>query len=136
MNPLLRTVAAAMGLTVCIAIAVIPAFAHHSVAMFDNSKTVTLKGTVKQFQWVNPHAIIWVEAEGVNGDKPKLWAVELASPGVLTRNGWTKRSFSAGDKVTVDVGPLRDGMPGGFFKKATLLGTGQVLVYSLQPESK
>ena len=128
--------ATAIGLALAFIAAAAPAFAHHSVAMFDNSKTVTLKGTVKEFAWVNPHVLIWVDAVTDNGDKPQLWAVELASPGVLTRNGWTKRSLNPGDKVSVDVGPLRDGKPGGFFKKVTLADTGQVLTYSLQPQEK
>jgi hypothetical protein len=110
-----------------------PAFAHHSVAMFDGSRTITLKGTVKEFQWVNPHVLIWVNAEGENGDPPRLWGVELSSPGVLTRNGWSKRSLKVGDKVSIDVAPLRDGKPGGLFRKATLSDTGQVLTYRLQP---
>jgi len=108
------------------------AFAHHSVAMFDNSKTLTLKGTVKIFDWVNPHVILWIDVPGAAGEKPQTWAVELASPGTLVRNGWTKRSFKPGDPVSVDVGPLRDGGPGGFFKKATL-ADGQVLTFKLQP---
>ena len=128
--------ATAAGLSLCFISAAVPAMAHHSVAMFDNSKTVTLKGTVKEFAWVNPHVLIWVDSVVADGDKTQLWAVELASPGVLTRNGWTKRSLNPGDKVNIDVGPSRDGKPGGFFKKATLVDTGKVLTYTLQPQEK
>jgi len=109
-----------------------PAFAHHSIALFDNSKTVTLKGTVSEFRWINPHVLLLVEASA-DGDAQQLWTLELANPGTLTRNGWTKRSFNPGDAVVVEIGPLRDGKPGGFFKKATLTQTGQVLTFKLQP---
>jgi len=109
-----------------------PAFAHHSIALFDNSKTITLKGTVSEFRWINPHVLLLVEASA-DGDTPQLWTLELANPGTLTRNGWTKRSFKPGDPVVVDAGPLRDGKPGGFFKKGTLTETGQVLTFKLQP---
>ena len=102
--------------------------------MFDGSKTITLKGTVKDFQWINPHVLIWVNAEAIGEHQPELWAVELSSPGVLTRNGWTKRSFKPGDKVNIDVSPLRDGKPGGLFRKGTLTETGKVWTYRLQPQ--
>ena len=113
-----------------------PAFAHHSIALFDSTRTITIKGTVKEFQWLNPHALLWVNVEGENGNTPQLWAVEMTSPGILTRNGWTKRSFNAGDKVSVEIGPLRDGKPGGLFRKATLVDSGKVLSYTMQPALK
>ncbi|MFT3966193.1 MAG: DUF6152 family protein [Sphingobium sp.] len=100
--------------------------AHHSFAMFDQARTRALKGTVKEFRWVNPHVSLFVLAEG-SGSAPELWAVELTSPGNLTRLGWNRRSFKPGDKVLVEVNPLRDGQRGGGFRKATLLDTGQVL---------
>ena len=112
------------------------AFAHHSIALFDSTRTVTIKGTVKEFQWLNPHALLWVNVEGENGNTPQLWAIEMTSPGILTRNGWTKRSFNAGDKVSVEIGPLRDGKPGGLFRKATLVDSGKVLSYTMQPALK
>jgi hypothetical protein len=121
-------------LTLGFILSAIPAQGHHSVAMFDKTKTVTLKGTVKEFQWTNPHVVIWIDAESVQGGNPDLWAVEMTSPGVLIRNGWTKRSLKVGDKVSIDVGPMRDGKSGGIFKKATILETGKVLTYIMQPQ--
>ena len=97
-----------------------PADAHHSFAMFDFSKTVTLKGEVKEFQWTNPHVILWVVGSRGDGAAPEEWTVELTSPGNLTRMGWTKRSLNPGDKVQVDFNPLRDGKHGGGFRSATL----------------
>ncbi len=105
----------------------VPASAHHSFAMFDQAKVRTLKGTVKEFRWVNPHVSLFVLADGVGGGAAEVWSVELTSPGNLTRLGWNRRSFKPGDKVLVDVNPLRDGQHGGGFRKATLVDTGQVL---------
>jgi len=107
-------------------LAMLPADAHHSFAMFDQTRTRTLKGTVKEFRWVNPHVSLFVTAENPGG-APETWAVELTSPGNLTRLGWSRRSFKPGDRVLVEVNPLRDGQRGGGFRKATLLDTGQIL---------
>ena len=103
-----------------------PAIAHHSFAMFDPAKVVTLNGTVKEFRWVNPHVSLFVLADRP-GAAPDLWSVELTSPGNLTRLGWGRKSIAVGDKVIVEVNPLRDGQHGGGFRKATLVATGQVL---------
>ena len=121
---------------VIILVAAVPVFGHHSTALFEPTRTITLKGTVKEFQWLNPHALLWVNVEGENGGAPQLWAVEMTSPGVLTRNGWSKRTFNPGEKVSVEIGPLRDGKPGGLFKKAVLVDTGKVLTYTMQPALK
>ncbi len=104
------------------------ALAHHSFAMYDSAKLVTLKGTVKSFEWTNPHAILWVTTGPVAGQAPELWSVELStSPGNLTRMGWSKRSLNPGDRVAVDINPLRSGQKGGSLKKVVLVDTGQVL---------
>ena len=100
--------------------------AHHSFAMFDATKVVTLKGTVKDFQWTNPHVVIFVVTDPAQG-APEEWSVELTSPGNLTRQGWTRQEFKPGDKVSVDVNPLRDGGHGGGFKQITNLATGKTL---------
>lgn len=101
-------------------------YAHHSFSMFDATRIVTLKGVVKEFQWTNPHVVIWVYTDAESGP-PALWSVELTSPGNLTRQGWTRQQFKPGDKVEVDINPLRDGEHGGGFKKITDLATGKVL---------
>jgi hypothetical protein len=117
---------AALGLSLSV-LAAAPALAHHSFAMFDFDKVVTLKGTVKEFQWSNPHVILWVETDPVGSEAPTLWSAELTSPGNLIRNGWTRQSLKPGDKIELEVNPLRDGKHGGGFHKATLVATGQVL---------
>ena len=96
-----------------------PAFAHHSFAMFDQSKVVTLKGVVREFQWTNPHAFIHIEVPNDSGGKD-VWQVELNSPNNLTRQGWRSTSVKVGDEVTLMLNPLRDGTKGGLFMSVTL----------------
>jgi hypothetical protein len=88
----------------------VPATAHHSFAMFDQKKVMTLQGTVVEFQWTNPHAFIELEAKG-----GRHWSIELNSPNNLKRQGWTKAALKPGDKVSVRIAPLRDGKPGALF---------------------
>ena len=113
-----------------------PALAHHSFAMFDFSRTVTLKGVVKELQWTNPHVILWVETTPSDGSAPEVWSAELTSPGNLTRTGWTKRTLKPGDKVEVDISPLRDGGKGGGFRKVLVVETGQVLTSDLRAQGR
>jgi Family of unknown function (DUF6152) len=120
----------AVSLAACVA-AVGPASAHHSNSMYEPVTTVTLNGSVKSFQWTNPHVVIWVMVQSEGGGDPQEWGVETTSPGVLTRNGWTHSSIKAGDRVSVEFKPLRDGSHGGFLKVITLLDTGQKLTASL-----
>ena len=91
----------------------VPAAAHHSFAMFDQKKIVTLEGTVHQFQWTNPHAFI--ELDVSTRGRTQRWSIELNSPNNLTRQGWRRSSLKAGDEVTVRIAPLRNGNPGGLF---------------------
>ena len=106
--------------------AMLPAAAHHSFATYDRTKTVTIKGTVKTFQWTNPHCVLWVVVQPAGGD-PQEWTIETTSPGVLTRSGWTRHSLNPGDHVSVEFNPLRDGSHGGGLNSVTLLDTGQTL---------
>lgn len=106
------------------------AHAHHSFAMFDPARVVTLQGKVKEFRWVNPHVSLFIEVAAPAGDSG-IWSVELTSPGNLTRLGWSRQSLKAGDRVAVEVNPLRDGQHGGGFRRATLLDSGQVLQANL-----
>jgi len=101
--------------------------AHHSFAMYDQTRTVTLKGAIKTVLWSNPHVVIWLEGAPITGGAPSVWTIELTSPGNLTRIGWTRTSLKPGDAVELQILPLRDGQQGGAFKTAKLLATGQVL---------
>jgi hypothetical protein len=102
--------------------------AHHSYAMFDTSKgTLTVSGTVAKLDWKNPHAFVWVYVPSqATPGKYDLWAFENGSPSVLSRLGWSKDLLKAGEKITVEYWPLRDGRPGGHCEKATL-SDGKVL---------
>ena len=80
--------------------------------MFDIKKTVTLKGTVKEFQWINPHAWIVLTAP-VPGGEPKQWAIELPSTRSLARQGFTPKTLRPGMNISLDMHPLKDGSPGG-----------------------
>jgi Family of unknown function (DUF6152) len=96
-----------------------PAAAHHSTAMFDFSKAVEIKGTIKEFQWTNPHTWTKVDVEGA-GSVVVQYGLEGMSPNYLSRNGWSKRTLKTGDKVTLQVYPLKDGRPGGFMVSVKL----------------
>jgi Family of unknown function (DUF6152) len=113
-----------------------PALAHHSFAVYDRTKTLTLKGTVKIFQWTNPHSVVWVLVQPEGGGEPQEWSFETTSPGVLTRDGWTRNSIKAGDRVSVEFYPLRDGSHGGGLDSVTLLDTGQKLTASFAASEK
>lgn len=103
-----------------------PAAAHHSFAMFDQTRTIAIEGEVKAFQWTNPHAEV-VVLGGPPGAPPQAWSLELTSPSNLTRMGWTRTVLKAGDKVRIDINPLRSGEAGGALRTATIVTTGQVL---------
>jgi hypothetical protein len=101
------------------------ASAHHSFAMFDRSKEMTLVGVVAEFQWTNPHSWIELDVPNENGGTDK-WSIELNSPNNLSRQGWKSNSIKPGDKITVVIWPLRSGEKGGLFISLTL-PDGQVL---------
>lgn len=104
--------------TTALALAV-PAFAHHSGAMFDATKSVTISGKVTQFNWTNPHSSFKVEVTGSDG-KAVIWAIEMNSPQNLIPLGWKRNTIKPGDKVAVVIHPLRDGLPGGQYMSITL----------------
>ena len=89
-----------------------PAFAHHSGAMFDGAKEVVLVGTVKEFQYTNPHSWIQVVVPKDGGGEVE-WSIETAAPIVLLRAGIRSNALVPGEKVTVRAHPLKDGGPGG-----------------------
>ena len=90
--------------------------AHHAFSVFDMTKTVTLSGTVKEFQWANPHSFIQllVPTDGAMQE----WSIEMGSPMNLMRIGWKPKSLRAGEKITVVIHPARDTTKGGSFISA------------------
>lgn len=120
----------------------VPAWVHHSGAMFDSAKEQTLSGTIAEFNWVNPHSSFKVNVKAADGSDV-VWAIEMNAPQNLVRQGW-KRTTLNGDKVSVVVHPLRDGKPGGSFVAITLAdgtklggsGPGQNNAYPAQPAAQ
>jgi hypothetical protein len=96
-----------------------PAAAHHSSAMFDSSQEVTLKGTVVEWKWINPHATLRLDVKGPDGTV-KTWSVATSNIADLSKRGWTRRVFNAGDEVTVVIRPARSGEPVGMIESVTL----------------
>jgi len=87
----------------------IPAAAHHSFAMFDRDKTVELQGSVKSFQWTNPHSFLDVYVFDPQGGSPILWTLEFGAVHGLADQGWKPKTLVPGDKIIVVVHPARDG---------------------------
>ena len=88
------------------------AFAHHSFAMFDRTRTATVSGTVREFQWTNPHAYIQLNVRQANGTQVE-YSLEMGAPMYLYARGWRPRTLRPGSQVTVQYNPLRNGDPGG-----------------------
>jgi Family of unknown function (DUF6152) len=94
------------------------ALAHHSGAMFESVKTVTLRGVVKEFEYVNPHSWLYVVVTNDNGEET-LWGFEAEGPSALMRAGIKGNALQPGDMVTVKARPLRDGRPAGAWVSVT-----------------
>jgi hypothetical protein len=94
------------------------ALAHHSFAMFDNSKETVLDGTVSEFQWTNPHT--WIQLKVTEDGQTVEYSIETPSPNELSRRGWTPASLKPGDRAKITIHPLRDGSKGGSFVRGVL----------------
>jgi hypothetical protein len=92
--------------------------AHHSTTEFDYTRQVTIKGTVKEVQWTNPHSYIQLLVDGEGGEKTQ-WSVEIGSPSLNVNMGWRKTSVKAGDVVTMNIAPARSGKPYGTLRVLT-----------------
>jgi hypothetical protein len=97
----------------------VPALAHHGSAAYDMSKTVTVTGTVTDFQFVNPHVLISVDVKDPSTGKIEHWQGELTSPNHLARAGWTKSTIKPGDEVTITGGPAKSGSPTMWIRKVS-----------------
>jgi hypothetical protein len=96
-----------------------PAAAHHSFAMFDTTKCLTMSGTVRKFEWGFPHTWIWINVVNKQGTVD-AWGFEGEPPADLSRSGWRKTSLKKGDAVTVQYSPIRDGQKAGAFANVRL----------------
>jgi hypothetical protein len=99
------------------AVLAVEALAHHSGALFDDARTLTLVGTVRAFQWSNPHC--WIQVLVPGEPSAAEWSVEMGSPSVMFRAGWKPGTLREGQQITVVVHPTRDGSHGGLFVSAT-----------------
>jgi phage tail sheath gpL-like len=105
MNQKLRVPA----LLVTVVALTVPVLAHHGTGVaYDSSKPTVVKGMVTDFAWKNPHAQLFLDVKDESGNVQQ-YAVEMNSPGVMTRQGWTKRQFKVGDEVSITVYPAKSG---------------------------
>jgi hypothetical protein len=112
-----------LGLSIAGGLMAHDAFAHHSPVMFDQARPLTLTGTVRDFQWTNPHSYIQLVVKNDQGQDEE-WSLEMAAPTYLYNLGWRPSTVKAGDTVTVTIAPLRKGGKGGLvLKAATADGT-------------
>jgi hypothetical protein len=93
--------------------------AHHGNAAYDDKNPITIKGTVTEFEWTNPHAQIYLDVKDDKGNVVH-WSVETYSPGKLVRAGWVKDSVKVGDQVSINLIPAKNGSPVGFLHKLVL----------------
>ena len=108
-------------IVVILSVLIIPRLvsAHHGTASFDTSKDLTLKGTVTDWIWANPHCFLKFDAMDETG-MVRNWAVEVSNPTDMTKRGWARSSFKVGDMVTVNLQPVKNGAPIGRLRSVTL----------------
>jgi hypothetical protein len=108
------------------------AAAHHSTAAFDTTAEKVISGTVKKFDYSNPHTWVWLDVPNDHGGVD-TWGVEGMSPNYLNRRGWTRTTLKPGDKLTITVRPMKNGEKGGMWVKATR-PSGEVLMMNGEPK--
>ena len=96
------------------------ALAHHSFAMFDHEKKITVSGTLKEFEWTNPHCWLHVAVTDAATSRTLDWAFEMGSIGQVAAQGWKGDSVKVGDKITIEAYPMKDGSRGGQYLAAQL----------------
>ncbi|HET7609954.1 MAG TPA: DUF6152 family protein [Gammaproteobacteria bacterium] len=120
----LKITSAALAASVVL-VAARPLAAHHSAAMFDETKVVELSGTVKALQWTNPH--VWLQVMVGEKGSATEWSFEGGSPNSLSRQGWRSTTFKPGDVVTVRMRPMKDGTAAGQFIGAKFAADGHTV---------
>ena len=112
----MRSMARTAAVGLALATVASSASAHHSPVMFDQSRTVSLEGTVRQFQWTNPHCYIQLVVE--DGGRQTEWNMEMGAPVYLYNRGWRPSTLKAGDRIRITASPLRSGANGGLVVSA------------------
>jgi len=102
----------------------VPLFAHHGAAAYDTTKKITVKGTVTEWFWANPHCFLRFDAKDDKGNVVH-WATEASNPADMVNLGWSKQSFKPGDEVTVTFTPVKNGAPVGRVEQV-VLADGQI----------
>lgn len=122
MSPGAPSWARAIGLSLALvaALSAQPVSAHHSFAMYDSGRQITIEGVVKELQWTNPHVWIQIMVPNATGGQDE-WSVECTSVNFMIRRGFTKHTIKAGDRISVSLSPLKDGSHGGSFKGVNTL---------------
>jgi len=115
---------AALTLVLTLALPLAPAQAHHSFSQFDMTRNITLTGTVRDFQWTNPHSWVWLIVSDSKGTR--IWGLEAGAVGEMERQGWNREIIKRGEKITVVAHPLLDGRMGASIEKV-ILPDGRVL---------
>jgi hypothetical protein len=141
MKPMRRPQALPIALLLALTAGLPPlAPAHHSFAAYDVVHTRTIKGTLKTFQWSNPHVTFRMMVKPDGGGEPQEWNIITSGPAILKRFGWTRDSVKPGDRISVVCNPMSDGSHGGRLHTLILLDTGQTLQTKLstsaEPELK
>ncbi len=98
----------------------LPAYAHHSFAMFDHEKTITVTGTLKEFEFTNPHCWLHINVVDAETGKTLDWSFEMGSVGQIQAQGWKADTVKPGDKITIEAHPMKDGSRGGQYQSAKL----------------
>ena len=115
-----------MAVAVSVLVLCAQTFAHHGApALYDVLHPMTIKGTVTEFVWSNPHCQIYLDVKD-NSGKVVNWGIESNSPGQMTRAGWTRHTLKPGDEITVTLTPAKTGAPFGFSGWA--LGEGKIVL--------
>jgi hypothetical protein len=123
----MRSSVATFVIAVAAVATVAPAMAHHSGAMFEDKKEVTLTGVVKEFQFTNPHSWLLVDVKGPDG-KVTTWGFEAEGPSSMTRAGIRLKDFTPGTSVTITGRPMKDGRPAALWVTATRTSDNRVFV--------
>src|SRR5262245_24251865 len=110
----MKRISAALIIATALCLGAQSVLAHHSASMFDPEKVKEISGTIKEFQWKNPHVWIQLYVQNPSGAKEE-WSVEGGGPNSLSRQGWRPTTFKPGDTVTIKVNPMKDGSTGGLF---------------------
>jgi len=113
-------------MAVCLLTVSVPLLAHHGAAGYDMDKQLSMKGTVTDWLWANPHCFLKFDSTDDAGNVAH-WAVEVSNPTDMTKRGWSKHSLNPGDKVTLTVRPAKNGEPVGQLLKV-VLPNGQTLI--------